>query len=80
MHMSLNTHYCSQQEEMYLTSLIGSDTTLLPSQEGEKIPLFSLKVQPMGDCHSSGNEKITVLLSFSFLQWILHLQQPLPRS
>lgn len=37
--MSLHTHWGPEQEERYLASPTGSDTTFLSQQEEEKIPL-----------------------------------------
>lgn len=39
--VSLNTHYRPQQEEMYLESLTGRDTTLPPPQEEDSLPSSS---------------------------------------
>ena len=68
--------YRSQQEDTYLASPAGSDTTLLPPAGGRKISLPG---------NRSANERLsqlsqwktTILQAPSFLQWT---QQPLPTS
>lgn len=90
--MSLNAHYCSQQEEPYLTSPRGSDTTLLPQQEEEKIPFCPVTARPMKS-HYTSNIQIPprdslfitappkFIKEYSpllFLSWVVHLQTTCP--